>query len=494
LFSFVEPGSSSGAEALQLYGTPLHYAIRARNEVAVRALLHAGADPYFAYEREVISDSSTLTPFRLALLRFLPDTLRLMIGLTSFSQTLDRYLAHRKSPFLHFALDRFADLRLSHYALCGPNYLGSLVKIIDVLRDIEGQEDVLSLHLTFGVPLLHASIIYGLPVKAIEHLLRTGCHEQMELPSDLHGHTPLQAAIYLNKRKTFLLLLKYGADIHRKLCVPLSFSYLQFISFLRGCDPYFAKELISRGAVPESMKDSAMRTSQFDLADQPPAFLAILAGNFELATLFVRVEGSTEIMPSELFGRMLAGISHLPLSQLRFVFEPPQGFTPVSLFCESKLRRNCFHVLARARASSDLETLVNFRYLLQQSRTQNQHDLLNQLDKFSWTPLLIAVSNGRLGLVREMLLAGADPNIGMMVCTTVAKQALDLLRDAPTQGMIPVDGVRLTKKESRWLEEDFKSIIGLTLEFGCVERSAVSTASTILSGLFSSGLQVRSPV
>jgi hypothetical protein len=128
--------------------------------------------------------------------------------------------------------------------------------------------------------------------------------------------------------------------------------------------------------------------------------------------------------------------------------------------------KNCFHSLAAHPFQGQLELLANFRYLLQHSRLRGQQDLLNQLDVFELSPLAVAVCLGHVELVREMLDAGADPNLGHTTSVNWAYLFLKRLQKAPTQPFTPDGGASLSRREARWLQEDYKSIITLLKQYG----------------------------
>lgn len=120
--------------------------------------------------------------------------------------------------------------------------------------------------------------------------------------------------------------------------------------------------------------------------------------------------------------------------------------------------------------------------------------LLNQLNKYGMTPLTIAAMTAQLELVREMLHAGADPNAkGFVMCGNAAHLGLQRIRKARNQPLVPQQGVTLTARESRWIEEDLESIVLLSRQFGGEEpaSSAGKPLMSISRFFKDSGWQVR---
>ncbi|KAM6513840.1 hypothetical protein FALCPG4_015049 [Fusarium falciforme] len=466
LYSTVAAGRSSAVEYLTLSGTPLHYAVQAQNERAALALLSAGADPFIDYTHECEDDASSYTPFRLAVKELLADTIRVMMGSPISAPSCRCYFASKKESILHSAV--VSSSKTIRRIALGANYVTVLIEMIDLLRTAEPKEKALE----SGMSLLHACIAHGIPAEAMEHFLKTGSKEDLELISNRHGHTPLQVAMHLNRGKTFLLLLNYGADIYRRLLFPEGFSYLQFCAHLGPRAVFFANELISRGAVLHKVYDPDMLDDPKSLSRFAPPLFAIMMGNFELATFLTKLDGSKHIIPPtatagvDIFWLMFRFLPRLPVSRLRYLLEPPEGLEPVAVAGFSVFQRNCFHAISAHTILGDLELLVNFRYLLEQSKLQGHQDLLNQLDTIGFPPLLNAIMMGRLELVREMLSAGADPNLGAATGVNWAYTYLKRLQKAPSQAFAVFGGHTLTRREARWLQEDYKSIIVLLKQHG----------------------------
>jgi ankyrin repeat protein len=206
----------------------------------------------------------------------------------------------------------------------GAKYASILIETIELLRTVERKEKSRE----FGMSLLHACILYGIPAEAIDHLLKTGCKEDLELVSSLHGYTPLQVAMHLNRRNTFLLLLNYGADIHGRLRFPEGFSYLQFCAHLGPRATFFANELITRGAVLHKVYDPDSLDDSKSLSRFAPHLFALMMGNFELATFLAKRNGSKHIVPLsvDILWLLFRFLPRLPVSRLRYLLEPPEGF------------------------------------------------------------------------------------------------------------------------------------------------------------------------
>ncbi|KAI6785916.1 uncharacterized protein J7T54_006255 [Emericellopsis cladophorae] len=281
LYSSVSPGRSSTNEYLSLFGTPLHYAILARNEVAAEALLVAGADPFLDYLSERADEVCSYTPFRLAIKGLLSSTVRRILGSPALASDIANYFKSTNESIVH----------------------GS-GRMLPPVRDFD----------------------------------------------------------------TFMMMFR---------------------------------------ALPR-----------------------------------------------------------LPVSRLRYLLEPPEGIEPVPLDGYMSFRRNCFHALAAHPVLGDLEPLVNFRYLVEQSRVRGQRNLINQLDTIELTPLVSAVMMGRLDLIREMLAAGADPNLGGTTSVNYAHLFLKRLQKAPSQTFAAIGGHTLSRREARWLQDDYKSIIDLLKQHG----------------------------
>ncbi|KAG9255096.1 uncharacterized protein F5Z01DRAFT_74522 [Emericellopsis atlantica] len=466
LYSSVSPGLSSTGAYLSLFGTPLHYAILARNEVSAEALLAAGADPFFDYLSERADEICSYTPFRLAIKGLLSSTVRRILESPALASDIANYFKSKNESILQFAV-RAASTTSCRISL-GAKYASALIEMIDMLRKWDADDKTL----TSGMSLLHTCIIHGAPSEVVEYLLQTGSKNHLETVSVVHGHTPLQVAMQLNRRKTFLLLVQYGADIHRRLLFPEGFSYLQLCTQLGSRAIFFANVLIARGAklAPGAGYDPDVRDDTESLSQFSPHFLAILLGSFELATFLIRQSGSGRILPPardfDAFMMMFRALPRLPVSRLRYLLEPPEGIEPLPLDGYMSLRRNCFHALAAHPVLGDLEPLVNFRYLVEQSRRRGQPQLLNQLDTIEFTPLVSAIMMGRLDLIREMLAAGADPNLGGTTSVNYAYLYLKRLQKAPSQTFAALGGHTLSRREARWLQDDYKSIIDLLKQHG----------------------------
>ncbi|KAL5603557.1 hypothetical protein FOVSG1_006307 [Fusarium oxysporum f. sp. vasinfectum] len=104
LYSSVAAGRSSAVEYVTLSGTPLHYAVQARNERAALALLSAGADPFIDYIDECEDAASSYTPFRLAVRELLPDTIKVMMGSLIYAPSRRCYFASKKESILLLAV------------------------------------------------------------------------------------------------------------------------------------------------------------------------------------------------------------------------------------------------------------------------------------------------------------------------------------------------------------------------------------------------------
>ena len=457
LHATIAAGDSSAVEYLPLYGTPLHFAILARNETAARSLLSAGADPFIRCDHELVGGTSHCTPFKLAIRELLPSIIKIMIVSPTSGPRLGGYLASMKESILHFAI-KSSSKAIRRVAL-GAKYVSVLIETIDLLQTIEGKERPLE----FGMSLLHASIVYGLPVEVIEHLLETGCREDLELVSRPHRHTPLQVAMHLNREKTFLLLLKYGADTHRKLQFPEGVSYLHFCAHLGPRGVFYAKELIARGPIHHEGGEGPGSLSQF-----PPPFFALVMGNFDLATFLARGSGSTNVVQLniDVFWLLYRFFPRLPVSRLRYLLEPPAGLEPRKLIGQPTLGRTCFHSIVNHHFRGELELITGFRYLLKQSELRGQRGLLNQPDAMGMPPLVTAITFGRLDIVGEMLAAGADPNLGAMTSVNWAYLFLKRLQKSPSQYYVPSGGLPLSRREARWLQDDFKSMILLLKQYG----------------------------
>lgn len=270
-----------------------------KSDAAVSALLRKGADPFFDYHNEVTTGTFGYTPFRIAVLYLLPSVLKSFMSESSpaLMRKLTGYLEHKKTPFLHTAMASSGGQVLVARCTLGRAKVRALIETIDFLRTLESTDDIFMEPGNLrGVSLLHACILYGHQVEITEHLLKTGCDKDMERIAEIREHTPLQAAIYLNRRETFQLLLDYGADIHRELYFPKEHSYLQYCSIIGPHAEYFVRELVSRGVVPEKMPDAKIfRTNAAKFA--PPGIRALMTGNFALATFFANVEASGYIVP-----------------------------------------------------------------------------------------------------------------------------------------------------------------------------------------------------
>ncbi|KAL5603558.1 hypothetical protein FOVSG1_006308 [Fusarium oxysporum f. sp. vasinfectum] len=337
--------------------------------------------------------------------------------------------------------------------------------MIDLLRIAEPKEKTLG----SGMSFLHTCIVHGIPAEVIDHFLKIDSKEDLELVSNRHRHTPLQVAMHLNRRKTFLLLLNHGADIHKRLLFPEGFSYMQFCAHLGPGAVLFANELISRGAVLHKVYDPDVLDDPKSLSQFAPPLLAIMMGNFELATFLIKLDGSKHVIPPnavDIFWPMFRSFPRLPVSRLRYLLEPPEGLEPVAVAGSSVFNRNCFHAIAAHPTLGDLELLLNFRYLLKQSKLRGHQDLLNQLDAVGMPPLLGAILMGHLDLVREMLYWGADPNLGATPSVNIAYTYLKRLQKAPSQTFSVLGGHTLSRREARWLQDDYKSIIVLLKQHG----------------------------
>ena len=480
LFSSVEFGCSSATDHIAFYGTPLHYAVLASNEAAVRALLSKGADPFFEYEREVVGKKSTYTPFRIAVVRgVLPKILEAMFSLTSpaLAARFKSYSQPRKFEFLDSALKSASTIFL-HKTLSRLEIISAFIETIDFLRRLE--ESIFGEVESIRSSLLHEAIHFGCcPLEIVEHILKTSCLKDLDRVARRSSFTPLQTAIYLNRPGTFQLLLAYGADIHRKLASPNGLSYLQYCAFVGPHGQYFAQELLSRGAVPENLADC--KTLLGDFTKVPPAVLALAAGNFKLATFFARLEPVPCLVSPDIpiLHILMLMNPRLPVSRLRYLLEPPEDFQPVSFAGNPGLGENCFHTLASSLGGKEPETMVNFQYLLQQAKARGEiPQLLNQPLSDGQTPLASAAYCGHLELVREMLNAGADPNPdGLVSCGEAANRGLQQQRKSRFHSVAcvkckPWRMKASTPNEFRWAEEDYMSIILLSSQSRAAKQTA----------------------
>ena len=467
LFAGVPQGRSVLGKSVSLYGTPLHYAIVVRNEVTIQALLQAGADPFIDYQFEKLDELSTYTPFRLAIIHGLPGTVKTIMDWAPSRFDFKSYLAFKSDNLLHFAL--IETTAILQRAKLGLKLAGVLIEMLDLLQCIEDKDNIYPTGRGIKLSLLHACIIYSAPIEVIRHLLQTSCTQDIELVGSSRNHTPLQAAMHLNRREVFLLLLEHGADIHRTLQFPQGLSYLQYCAFLGSRAIFFAGELVSRGVTSPAWPANG---DGVEPARLPPRLLATVTGNLELATFLAKECGDIKLVPS-LFNVLLfmfRSMPRLPVSRIRYLMEPPHGLEPLPIIYTTGYQETCFHTLARSARFNELELLVNFRYLLQKSKAHGAHDLLNQLNAFGLSPLHFAIIPGHLELVREMLASGADPNAGAVPTINWAHSYLKRLQKAPTQFFAAWGGRVLSRREARWLQDDFKSIISLLKQYGGQEH------------------------
>ncbi|KAF9894839.1 hypothetical protein FE257_004460 [Aspergillus nanangensis] len=466
LYSAVDIGNSSAVKYMQLHGTPLHYAILARNEAAAHALLSHGADPFFGSEVEAADKHRVYTPFLGAVFDLQPNTVRTMLESPESMQAAKVYLETRRGGVLLPLIQRAAYGHMLEWFSLGRQYVPSFIETFDLIRSFESKHRIVEdPNPTFSM--LHAAIVYGQPIEIIEHLLKIGYDKEIEFVSNLRSHTPLQAAIYLNRRDTFLLLLKNGANIHRTLQLPQGISYLHYCAIVGVEGIFFAQELVSRGAVPKPI-DDIPANKIITATSSPPALMAVWVGNFELATWLLKFQP----MPPELpVVYLTLRTARMPVSRLHYLLESPERLSTASLNDDKDMQRNCFHSISSCKGGEELESIVNFRYLVRQAKARGQTHLINQVDKLGMPPLTGAAILGRLELVRELLLAGADPNLGVVTSANAGKLGLGRLRRAPSQVLDNQDGVTLTMKDARRLEEDFNSIIILCRQFGSTEPS-----------------------
>ena len=198
----------------------------------------------------------------------------------------------------------------------GARYIALLTQTIDILRTIEGKERTIE----SGMSLLHASIVHCLPAEVTNHLLETGCREDLELVSGIHGHTPLQAAMRLDRPETFLVLLKHGADINRRLRFPEDITCVQFCAHVGPRAIFYAVQLVSRGVQQDPRDDSVLDPKSPSHLN--PAHYALSMGNFELAAFFDRLISYKHGRPSsrEVLVLLIRFFPRLPVSRLILYF------------------------------------------------------------------------------------------------------------------------------------------------------------------------------
>ncbi|KAK2735763.1 hypothetical protein FQN57_001143 [Myotisia sp. PD_48] len=480
LYALVAIERFSPGHHLSLYGSPVHYAILARNELATRVLLCAGADPFIDYNDELADNPITHTPFRLAVMQLLPGIVKLIISSPAFASTLKSYLDSRTESLLQCMIE-ISKKPVIHVTL-GTKYVEVLIETIDLLRSLEINRNI-RLKPLEPIGLLYFSIVNCMPVEVIEHLINTGCKEALESVFGSYAYTPLQTAMYLNRRDVFLLLLNYGANIHRKLVYPDGFSYLQFCAHLGNDAVFFASSLINHGLVLKKYDIELWLADSRHPNCCEPIVLAVMMGNFELATFLIKSKGSTQIVPEgyDILSLMLRFLPRLPVSRLRYLLEPPEGIEPVKLFDISKPRgKNCFHTLTGHPTWGELELVVNFRYLYQQSQLQARTDVLNQMDALGMPPILPAILLGHVELIQEMLRAGANPNLGFLMPVNWAYMCLSRLQKSPHHTFSAFGGAILSKREARWLQEDYKTIIALLKQYRGVELRSPNGMLTFL--------------
>ncbi|KAJ5480512.1 hypothetical protein N7530_006021 [Penicillium desertorum] len=494
-FFSVVPFNCSSTVAHGLHGTPLDYAVLMRNETAAQILVSKGADPFHC-DNAGSADSHSVTPFLMAITKLLPTTVKAMLHSPARSTGLGEYLTHRKCSTLMELLQTVAVSDVSWDSF-GDSFVPNLTRIIDLIRTFEDSGNILLQPSKIGLPLLHACIAYGLPSPVIEHLLGTGCGKHIERVSAMRCWTPLQACIYLNRRDTFLILLNHGADIDRTLFSPHpGISYLQYCASVGSHGGYFARELIWRGATSKGLCDLKSKLTMMPQSSFAPVILALMAGALELATHFTLMEYPDGHIPQDvpILHALTSSTSRLPVSRLHHLLEPPAGLHPVPITGTTKEKKNCFHGLAVARGGFGPESFVNFRYLLQQCKSQGQdQNLLNQMDTYGMTPLTVSALLGRFELVREMLYAGANPNIGAMTCVNAGYMGLKRLRKAPLVNPDSNDPSPWTRRESWLLEKDYLSIIELSKGFGGQEPKTIASAPRVdVSKVFGGNLKVWS--
>lgn len=495
LFSVV-PFNCSSTIYRGLHGTPLNYAVLMRNETAAQILISKGADPFHC-DNAGPAGSHSATPFLIAITTLLPTTVKAMLHSPARSTGLGEYLTHLTHPKCSTFMELLQTVTLTDASggSFGDSFVPNLTRIIDLVRTFADSGNILLQPSKIGIPLLHACIAYGLPSPVIEHLLGTGCDKDIERVSAMRCWTPLQACIYLNRRDTFLILLNHGADINRSLFSGIS--YLQYCASVGPHGGYFARELTWRGATSEGLCDLKSNLTMMPQSSFAPAIFALMAGAFELAMHFTLMEYPDGHIPPgvPILHVLTSSTSRLPVSRLRHLLEPPTGLHPVPITGTTIEKRNCFHGLAVARGGFGPESFVNFRYLLQQCKSQGQdHHLLNQMDTYGMTPLTASAFLGRFELVREMLYAGANPNIGAVTCGNAAYMGLTKLRKAPSVNPDTRDRLSpWTRTESRLLEKDYLSIIELSKAFGGQEPKSIGSAPRLdVSKFFGGNLKVWS--
>lgn len=157
--------------------------------------------------------------------------------------------------------------------------------------------------------------------------------------------------------------------------------------------------------------------------------------------------------------------TQLQMPWLRYLLEPPEDFEPIALEIHDEMHSNCFHCIAASKGAGKLESLASFRYVFERCKALGQQDLLNQEDKNGVTPLIAASLACRVELVREMLQAGANPNIVFITAGIMALSARNRLRKSPTVPPHHSHGHIYTKREARQLEKDLESIVLLCRQF-----------------------------
>ena len=236
-----------------------------------------------------------------------------------------------------------------------------------------------------------------------QHVIQQGCDINEVIPGA--GLTPLQLSCMRQSGSMTLFLLQNGAN--PRLRGPSSSASCMTLLAMRPLGTY-EKEIAS-----------ALISNGITYATDPHAFEALYVravkdGWYEIATQLLVSGGSKTNMEQGLLFDILLQNTEASIGPLMFLLEPQHDYGRASPMLDAS--STVFHHLAMI--SEDVrEDDLNSRILQYLISKFSQLALLNKQNSRGNTALALAASNGNHRFVKQMLLAGADPEGGNITAT-----------------------------------------------------------------------------
>jgi len=419
-------------------GTPLHWAVKRRSIVTVKALLAAGAKPstcaYGAQSTAGTGETHPLSAFHLAAAMHDDDILKLFVEAEpDVLQKLD--LCPLAVAIDGNVSNGYANGRIERMIRHGASYQARAKRTFEWFWrknycKLGKGFDQNSPGMTWKpcTPLILA--VQAGQVDIVEALLNTPFRSSLDIQGGIGHQSPLQESIKQRCDEAYFLLRRHGASVFSESDIGEGgvASNLALLAEFGHNRLDVANDLINAGVSVVAGQPM----------NKPPLLVAIAGGFFPLARLLLdrgadpnelrgcicgihRLDDGAIDMPTTVFGCLLLQLGHhklLPLTWILDEYMAGRLAKPLQTIICPKTRFNVFHQLGfcqeegrddeaiilafeKLRAAFPDTSLLNDVAIVRESRT---------LGHLRLTPLYLAVEASNTKLVRKMLKDGADPS------------------------------------------------------------------------------------